>query len=407
MNVSLFHTPPTHRELLTKVDITGVTVLKDGKFKNRFPGTPGYQVRANGVLVCSKARKALEMTPHAGKVAKKRGKVIPGTVTIVKLKAANQVNPKKIKHRCIALVNAQAKKKMYAFTITFPPCVGDDMAYKLFNNWLTNCRKYLKLQDYMWVREFQQVGTVHFHMLVPHYFHVHSANRAMQQALITQIKNGALAWHVKAAKRYNGVHIGKNDKTKQVTNFASPRERRALLNYMLKYMSKSKMQNSDTNHYAWHNSRAFSRMITSMTLTEAEARQLRIREQLNPDSIWTNEWFTHIIWKDHSPPGWFMYHMAAINGKILQHLETGKGTFLHHPLELNDSLQQHFTALINTYDMPKLLDKKPVYRQYSEKARSVTAKPERKKLTDKEISDLHAYVQTLPTLDEWRTQNKK
>lgn len=336
MNNKLFHTPPVHRQLLTKVDITGVTVLKDGSFKNRFPGTPGYQVRANGILVDNKAKKILEGLPAGKKITRKPP---PGATRILKPKGANQVNPKKIKHRCIALVNAQEKKQMYSFTVSFPPCVTDDMAYKLFNNWLTVCRKYLKLKNYMWVREFQKIGTVHFHMLVPHYFHVVNANRAMQQALITQINTGELKWHVKAAKRYNGVHIGKNDKTKRVTNFAKPRERRALLNYMLKYMSKNKVQDESPNHYAWHNSRAFSRMITSMALTEDEARQLQIREQLNFDTTWQNEWFTHIVWKDHSPPGFLMDTLATVNRKILHHLETGAGVPLMETLEFKNVIQ--------------------------------------------------------------------
>lgn len=332
---NIFHTPPVHRQLLTKVDITGVTVLKDGSFKNRFPGTPGYQVRANGILICNKAKKILEFVPGAVKVAKKAIKVIPGAIRILTPRAPNQVNPKKIKHRTVALVNAQDKKAMYSFTVTFPPCVNDDMAYKLFNNWLTNCRKYLKLKDYMWVREYQQNGTVHFHMLIPHFFHVGNANRAMREAIKTQVKSGELqGYSIHQAKRYNGVHIGKNDKTRRVTNFAKPRERRALLNYMLKYMSKGKAMPGDTNHYAWHNSRAFSRMITSMALTEDEARQLQIRSMLNMDTVWTNEWFTHIVWNDHSPPGFLMDALATVNKKILHHLDTGNGQPLMEKLEL-------------------------------------------------------------------------
>jgi hypothetical protein len=223
---------------------------------------------------------------------------------------------------------------MFAFTITVPPEVDDDLAYQLFNNWLTVCRKYHGLKNYIWVREFQQNETVHFHMLVPHYLHVVTVNRAMQECLKTQVRNGRLKWHIKQCKRYNGVHIGKNDKTKKVTNFAKPRERRALLNYMLKYMSKGKVNDKSPNHYAWHNSRAFSKMITSLALTHDEALQLKIRQSLNMNTTWTNERFTHILWKDYRPPDFVTDLLSTVNAEILQHLEFGNGKPLSKKLEL-------------------------------------------------------------------------
>lgn len=342
--LNLISTPGLHRELLTKLDITGVTVLQDGCFRSRFQQSPGYAVLPDGQLICSRTKKLLERDrlARSGKAGtKKKPTQEPGQVVVkaVKPRAKNQLNTKKIKHRTIALVNAQAKKEMYSFTVTFPPEVQEDMAYKLFNNWLTYCRKYVKLKNYLWVREYQQNGTVHYHMLVPHFFHVHNANKAMQQVLRTQIQNGQLKWHLKKAKRYQGVHLGKNKHTKKVTNFAQPRARRALLAYMLKYMNKGKVREGSPNHYAWHNSRAFTAMITSMALTRDEAQQLEIRSQLNFDTTFKNEWFTHIVWNNHSPPKFLMDHLQLVNREILTHLELGTRTPLLKKLQLGTSGQ--------------------------------------------------------------------
>src|ERR1700675_3235427 len=135
--LNLIHTPGLHRELLTKLDITGVTVLQDGCFRSRFQQSPGYGVLPDGTLICSRTKKAIENDRLARMKCPAKPKKLasgdPGQVKVLKEKAKNQLNTKKIRHRTIALVNAQVKKEMYSFTVTFPPEVLEDMAYKLFN----------------------------------------------------------------------------------------------------------------------------------------------------------------------------------------------------------------------------------------------------------------------------------
>lgn len=320
MRSNFLETPPTHHELVTKMTHKGVTVLKDRRFANRFSGSRTHIMRPDAVLVDNLTRLALEGSrKDPADPRKSRGKP-DGEIRIKEKRQVEYfVNEKLISARTFSYVMAMDKPILHAFTITFPLCVSDDQGYQYLNTWLTRCGDEIHLRDYLWVAERQpDTGTIHFHLLVPQYLNVQKANRIMQVILCTQIKKGKLNWHRSAAKRYNGVDIAKNRNTKRVTNFGKPGARKALVAYIVKYFSKGKKNEGKKgfSHYAWHNSRGFSSMMTAITLTELEGKFLGVRNLINMDRTWKGEFFTWIPWMER-PPEFFTDALRMVNRAIL------------------------------------------------------------------------------------------
>jgi hypothetical protein len=318
---NFLETPPTHHELVTKMTHKGVTVLKDRRFSSRLSGSRTHTMLPSGALVDNVTRTALENRPLDPVKAKKRipAGQDPGEPGKPKREVEYFVNEKLISARTFSYVMAMDKPVLHAFTISFPTCVSDDQGYQYLNTWLTRAGDEIHLRDYLWVAERQpDTGTIHFHILVPQYLNVVKANRIMQVILCTQIKKGKLAWHRSAAKRYNGVDIAKNRNTKKVTNFGKPGARKALVSYIVKYFSKGKKNEAKKgfSHYAWHNSRGFSSMMTAITLTELEGKFLGIRNLINMDRTFAGEFFTWIPWKE-SPPRFFSDALRTVNQAIL------------------------------------------------------------------------------------------
>jgi hypothetical protein len=317
MRSNFLETPPTHHELVCKLTHRGVTVLKDRRFCSRLTGSRTHTMLPTGALVDNRTRLALE-SPE-GKPGKAKKVSTSSPLVTQKREIEYFVNEKLISARTFSYVMAMDKPILHAITISFPPCVTDDQGYQYLNTWLTRCGDEIHLRDYLWVAERQPTtGTIHFHILVPQYLNVIQANKIMQGILCTQIKKGKLNWHRSAAKRYNGVDIAKNRNTKKVTNFGRPGARKALVAYIVKYFAKGKKNQADKgfSHYAWHNSRGFSSMMTAVTLTALEGKFLGIRNLINLDRTWKKEFYTWIPWKGIAP-GFFVDALRTVNRTIL------------------------------------------------------------------------------------------
>jgi hypothetical protein len=316
LNDNILKIPTFQHELLVKMTHSGVTVLKDGKFRSRIQGSRSHTMLPNAVLVDNTTLQSIEQ----GKDSTAVRKLHPTCTQLGEEKFGKEkksieyhVNKKLVRARVYAYIMAMQKPVLHAVTISFPPCITDDIGYKLLNTWLTVCRKSLHLREYLFVAERQKIGTVHFHLLVPQFINIHKANRAMAVCICTLIKKGQLNWHRSAAKRYNGVDIAKNRNTKRVTNFALGSSKKVLAHYITKYISKNQ---DGFKHYAWHNSRGFSSMMTSISLTEAEAKSLFIRPLLNMEKPFVTEWAKFYYWVDgaHS---FFTNCLKFVNAAIL------------------------------------------------------------------------------------------
>lgn len=321
MRSNFLETPPTHHALVTKLTHKGVTVLKEQRFNTRMTGSRTHFLRPDGILVDNATRLGLESPQLQVKKVPGSKQILPlpGNQVTVKREIEYYVNEKLISARTFSYVMAMEKPVLHAFTISFPRCVSDDQGYQYLNTWLTRAGDEIHLRDYLWVAEHQpQTGTIHFHVLIPQYLNVTKANRIMQVILATQIKKGKLAWHRSAAKRYNGIDIAKNRNTKRVTNFAKPEKRKALVSYIVKYFAKGKKEDGRKGfkHYAWHNSRGFSAMQTSISLTEQEGKFLGIRNLINMDRVCKKEFFTWVPWLER-PPEFFTAMLQTVNRAIM------------------------------------------------------------------------------------------
>jgi hypothetical protein len=233
------------------------------------------------------------------------------------------VNEKLISARVYAYVSAMKDPVLHVITISFPPVVSDDQGFQYLNNWLTVCRESLHLRDYLFVSEYQENGTIHFHVLVPQYLNIVKANRAMVTILCNQIRKGALDWNVHAAKRYNGVDLAKDRKTKKPTNFGDPKKRRNLVAYITKYVSKGRKPRAGEDekkgfpHLAWHNSRGFSSMFTGISITKLEGEFLGIRRLVNFAKIFISEFFSWLPWSANNPPAFYTGMLRTANQAIL------------------------------------------------------------------------------------------
>lgn len=294
-----------------KATVSGVSFMMQNRFKKRYTGSKSHAVDINGKLWID-AKELKKITgPERIVARKKKGAAPPGaapatdnegykitddfdelptfeqdfltnlpdlsTPELSPEKKGYRINAREVRQRLLGMINSAAgKKELYFWTITFPKNTGDLIAYRAFNTWLTtlrardkyNGRRYLK--NYLWIAERQQNGTVHFHIAIPHKLPVQKANGAMRTILKNLSVAGLLPFTPAQCKRYNGVDIAKNRKTKRVTNFAIKKGARALSTYLTKYVTKN---DAKFSHLAWHNSRGFSALFTAITFTRWEFRK--------------------------------------------------------------------------------------------------------------------------------------
>lgn len=215
----------------------------------------------------------------------------------------------------MAMLNSQmGHRELYFITVSFPPVVTDALGMQLLNTWLTSLRKYRMIRQYIWVAERQQVGTIHFHICVPHFLNIHRANRMMAGCLKELHKKGSI--HYPAFAKYNGVDIagtrpgGKGSK-KQVTNFAGKQKAKALGWYLTKYITKNA---TEFDQLAWHNSRGYSALHHGITLTDAEFEDvLQYHLQLNEFKIFERDFFCWAPWARGKPPDAIQLELFKVN----------------------------------------------------------------------------------------------
>jgi hypothetical protein len=314
--IQLLPVPHFLQELTIKADLNGITVLNEGRYRKRYTGSKQFAVDINGnlhraadlqrILKPVEEKKAPRKTVSSGKFL---APVDTAAVPAVKPEKRYSVNKPEIRRRIFAQIAAQRgtrnQKELYFWTVTFPLKTSDRVVYKLFNTWMTTIRTGYKgkkwLREYLWVVERQPIGTLHFHIAIPHKMSVVQANRSMQTILANAGKRGEIDYTKHQAKRYNGVDIAKNLKTRKVTNFAAgKRGARSLVSYITKYITKN---DGTFSHLAWHNSRGFSALFTGITFTRAEFRHgYKFSSFVRPVAAVKNDFFTFWPWKNGPPP---------------------------------------------------------------------------------------------------------
>jgi hypothetical protein len=323
-----------------RTSLTGITRLKDPAtrgYNGRYWCCPGYTDRADG-SIWQKKMALLQDAPRTDKKAP-RAKVIPGLQNEcmginapTKKVVGYKLNKKEVGHRVRGMFNTvrrcgetgkgyrNKKAVMYFFTVTFPVGTPAAVCYQLLNTWLTNLRQADLLRSYLWVSEKQKNGTTHFHVCVPHYLNVQTANKAMRKSIIFLIGKRQLNWSIESAKKYNGVDIAKDRKTRRVVNFADEKKERALSRYLTKYVSK----NDDTHdRQPWHCSRDWAALVKGVHLTLPQLQQLcgGSTEQIRP-GVFENEYVQFWGWKGR-PPDKLRDHLADLNFSMVCHATGG------------------------------------------------------------------------------------
>jgi len=233
------------------------------------------------------------------------------------------IDKSKVRHRVENYAEAmKGEKLMYFWTVTFPKGTDDDQCYKMFNIWLTRLRKEKLLKDYLWVAERQQNGTIHYHMIINNRMDIKRANRYMRASIITAIDKGIIKWARHHAGNYNGVDIAKNRKTGRVINFAKQKNRKALSNYLTKYVSKS---TEKFKRLAWHCSRAYSNVIIRVSLTWEEFMQFVEPTTIPEAAHVQSEFYSFFGWL-HGPPDSVIKYLRYANDQVQKALlQRGSG----------------------------------------------------------------------------------
>jgi hypothetical protein len=162
-----------------------------------------------------------------------------------------------VRKKCNAFSRLDKSRKFLAFySISFPKGLSDEIAYKIYNTWLTRCRKDCGLKSYLWVAERQKNGTIHFHLLTNDFMPIKTVNSFMASCLASEKKNGLKALIRAKTEKYNGVDVSKVDKN-----------RKSLIGYLTKYITKNEIE---FTHLPWHCSRDVSRLFTKINFETEE-----------------------------------------------------------------------------------------------------------------------------------------
>jgi hypothetical protein len=329
---------PFNTEKPCKVTLTGIMILESGSYNDQYWLSSGYAVRPNGDLITKREAEA-EKKPGSQKTGKKivpKGAPEEGAHKIVR-NSSYRLNKKEVRHRCLGMFNmmgrsrfirGQAKRPplMNFVTITFRAGTSEDHCYQLLNTWLTSLRQEKKLLSYLWIAERQKNGTIHFHMLVPHYLNIVFANRKMMQSICGLVRKGIISdWPLAAAKRYNGVDLAKDRKTKKVVNFAEPHRQKSLQRYITKYVSKN---DESFTRQPWHCSRDWAALVKGVTLTREQLRaMLTDHKDCFDRNPLKNEFMKFYRWIKGGAPPKLAEHLADLCYLMLQYVHGTTGYF--------------------------------------------------------------------------------
>lgn len=192
-----------------------------------------------------------------------------------------QLNKTKVRKKISAMCRlSQAVKFIAFYSISFPVNAPDDVLYKIFNSWLTNCRKRYGLKTYLWVAERQKNATLHFHLLTTNKMNIKEVNKAMAQAIGTEVSKKVISWGNSSAEKYNGVDVDSPQQPKKRQNENREQYRKRLSKrglaskaqiikwisgYLTKYLTKN---NIEFKRLPWHCSRDISALFTSVVIAD-------------------------------------------------------------------------------------------------------------------------------------------
>lgn len=319
---------PFYEERPFKANLNGITKLKDRGYRYRYIAGSRYCALPNGIVtvrppVCvDKGTKKKALSKVMPKIENEVGKM----ESSIKTPRLYSLNKRKVRGRVLVYADTirrakqWKKKELFFWTITFKAGMTDEICYQLLNIWLTTLRQKNRLHSYLWVAERQKNGTIHFHMLIPHYLDAKFANRTMMVSICSQIRKGKITgWNIHEAKRYNGVDIAKQREKGSnkgpVINFAEKKKARALQRYLTKYITKN---NTKMSRLCWNSSVDWSCPFSGMTFNRAELVSFVPDSTYIKPCTYETEYCQFWPWAE-SPPKIFANHLSFLNANILRH----------------------------------------------------------------------------------------
>lgn len=242
-------------------------------------------------------------------------------VTDAKIKIPYSLRKGKIRNKILNFFSLNASKKFCAFySISFPIDFPDDLGYKVFNTWLTRCRKDAGLKSYLWVAERQHNGTLHFHLITNNFMRISIVNTYMKECIRTQNKKLNLGISDRIINSYNGVDVDniweskrkKGDK-KRLNKVEATRK---ISMYLTKYVSKN---DTKSDRLPWHCSRDISALFISINYSDVSMLEIADLISNNPDAVisYQQEYFTMHYFKFQPLDEWFT-DLYNINNQIYE-----------------------------------------------------------------------------------------
>lgn len=246
-----------------------------------------------------------------------------------KITDKHYLNKTKVRDKCTAFFELEQSQKFCAFySVSFPKGMGEDLIYKCWNAWLTNLRKTYGLTDYIWVAEYQQNGTLHYHMLCNTRMDIKKVNHAMGICLF---RNGALTTTI---DKYNGVDVERVGKRYTKDPIEIQKSRASLNAYITKYISKQ--ESFIYKHAAWNCSRSVSALFTSQKIDDNISEWLQADLRLRSTECFENDFafveFFNLKGEDgqwYNIPDRYRAKIMYLNNKIIKLLEKEKYEKLH------------------------------------------------------------------------------
>lgn len=291
----------------------GMCVVKQKGFRSRMSGSSRFLCRDTHIFDKSFVIKENEPEEITEKVKKVKDDEKP--------KALYGLRKTKIRNKILNFFSLNKSKKFCAFySISFPVEISDEIGYKVFNTWLTRCRKECGLKSYLWVAERQKNGTLHFHLITHNYMAIRKVNEFMRQSLQTQKDKGFLECRQKVIDRYNGVDVDNlyHSKRKKNNNGRLSRmeAQRKLSYYLTKYISKNETK---SDRLPWHCSRDISALFISINYDDVSNLEIADLIADNPEAVTTyeDEFFTMHYFK-FQPEEFHFLDLAKANNLIFE-----------------------------------------------------------------------------------------
>ena len=207
----------------------------------------------------------------------------------VEKKEYRKINKAKVQGKIYALFNLKVSRKFIAFySVSFPLNMSDNVAFDIWNLWLTHLRKYFGLTNYLWVTERQKNKTIHFHMLTNQFLPIKNINRTMANIIDNKVKNGLCSWGNSSISSYNGVDVDSIYNSKRHRKTGKELNPTQVRNWLQKYVTKYVSKNNESfEHLCWHCSRSISQLFTSTVILFSERERLTQYLPRNP-SLYIN-----------------------------------------------------------------------------------------------------------------------